>query len=300
MPCRAKRAFTLIELLVVIAIIAILAAILFPVFAQAREKARQAGCQSNLKQMGTAFAMYASDYDGIFPNPGGTLSPAVNLGGCPQPGVSASTICNSWLLSKGTGLGQDIGGIWPYVKQRGNGGLNNVYACPDALAGPNNAFSPGQNYVMNDYLRGCHPGEANFGNRNTICGHAYADGVNPDVMTNPPAQTVLLYESAQKDTNHSVNRDGSPFFNTGASATPPLCMGTPQNYHMHKSDFLFCDSHVKPVQPGATWAAQYQTAFEKFNQSSTCNVAKIEATGDYTGGAQTDMWNPQSGSVVYP
>lgn len=66
---RGKRSkgFTLIELLVVIAIIAILAAILFPVFARAREKARQASCQSNLKQIGTAVLMYVQDYDGTFP-----------------------------------------------------------------------------------------------------------------------------------------------------------------------------------------------------------------------------------------
>jgi len=57
--------FTLIELLVVIAIIAILAAILFPVFAQAREKARQASCVSNLKQLGVAMRMYQDDYDGV-------------------------------------------------------------------------------------------------------------------------------------------------------------------------------------------------------------------------------------------
>ena len=58
-----KKAFTLIELLVVIAIIAILAAILFPVFARARENARRASCQSNLKQMGLGWLQYAQDYD---------------------------------------------------------------------------------------------------------------------------------------------------------------------------------------------------------------------------------------------
>jgi len=62
-----RNGFTLIELLVVIAIIAILAAILFPVFAQAREKARQASCQSNLKQIGIAFKMYVQDYDEQWP-----------------------------------------------------------------------------------------------------------------------------------------------------------------------------------------------------------------------------------------
>ncbi len=63
---RHRRGFTLIELLVVIAIIAILAAILFPVFARARENARKANCQNNLKQIATGLLMYAQDYDERF------------------------------------------------------------------------------------------------------------------------------------------------------------------------------------------------------------------------------------------
>jgi prepilin-type N-terminal cleavage/methylation domain-containing protein/prepilin-type processing-associated H-X9-DG protein len=64
---RLRRGFTLIELLVVIAIIAILAAILFPVFARAREKARQTSCLTNLKNQGLAILMYAGDYDEVLP-----------------------------------------------------------------------------------------------------------------------------------------------------------------------------------------------------------------------------------------
>ena len=66
-----RRGFTLIELLVVIAIIAILAAILFPVFARAREKARTASCQSNLKQMALGFLMYVQDNSDLYPVVGG-------------------------------------------------------------------------------------------------------------------------------------------------------------------------------------------------------------------------------------
>lgn len=66
-PRQRRAAFTLIELLVVIAIIAVLAAILFPVFAQAREKARQTTCASNLRNLGMAVLMYAQDYDEQLP-----------------------------------------------------------------------------------------------------------------------------------------------------------------------------------------------------------------------------------------
>ena len=84
-----RRGFTLIELLVVIAIIAILAAILFPVFAQAREKARQTTCTSNMKQMGTAIMMYTQDYDE-------TLPPGCHLWGNSNPLEKANPPVNAW------------------------------------------------------------------------------------------------------------------------------------------------------------------------------------------------------------
>src|SRR6267378_250670 len=91
----SRTGFTLIELLVVIAIIAILAAILFPVFAQAREKSRQASCQSNLKQIGLALHMYAQDYDDTF-------APAWVESGRPSPGnvVYWQTFAQSYMKNR--------------------------------------------------------------------------------------------------------------------------------------------------------------------------------------------------------
>ena len=76
-----RRGFTLIELLVVIAIIAILAAILFPVFARAREKARQSSCLSNVKQLTLGILMYADDYDEKFPVQDYTVAAVTYPGG---------------------------------------------------------------------------------------------------------------------------------------------------------------------------------------------------------------------------
>ena len=106
-----RRAFTLIELLVVIAIIALLAAILFPVFAQAREKARAASCLSNIKQLTLGFIMYSQDYDESFPQWKWDQTYQTSWGDqSPSDQNNATTI---WYYA-----------IFPYVK---NG---KVYSCP--------------------------------------------------------------------------------------------------------------------------------------------------------------------------
>ena len=113
MKSRSNAGFTLIELLVVIAIIAILAAILFPVFAQAREKARGASCLSNIKQLTLGMMMYSQDYDETFPEWRWDQNYSTNWGdkGWYSPN-NATTI---WYYA-----------IYPYVK---NG---KVYSCPSA------------------------------------------------------------------------------------------------------------------------------------------------------------------------
>ena len=105
-----RRAFTLIELLVVIAIIAILAAILFPVFAQARERARQISCLSNLKQIGLGIKMYVQDYDEAYPS---IIKPEFDGGCAPRLG---------WFNANGGWATL----VYPYTK---NG---DIFHCPSS------------------------------------------------------------------------------------------------------------------------------------------------------------------------
>ena len=119
-----NRGFTLIELLVVIAIIAILAAILFPVFARAREKARQTSCLSNIKQMGLAVIQYVQDYDECYPfgyrGTGGEFSPVMN----------ATRAAGAWVAW--------FDAIYPYVKNV------QVYVCP--------SYNGSQDYNYNPWM----------------------------------------------------------------------------------------------------------------------------------------------------
>lgn len=124
-PGSAKRGFTLIELLVVIAIIAILAAILFPVFARARENARRASCQSNLKQIGLGFAQYIQDYDERYPNQSIGTPPGAPYG---------------WADA-----------LQPYMKS------TQIYQCPSEKTGPNT--DPTQSGYTDYWLNGLTSGQ---------------------------------------------------------------------------------------------------------------------------------------------
>jgi prepilin-type N-terminal cleavage/methylation domain-containing protein/prepilin-type processing-associated H-X9-DG protein len=142
-----RKGFTLIELLVVIAIIAILAAILFPVFAQAREKARAASCLSNVKQLGLAMLMYAQDYDETFV---GSYSYPNTWGQCPM---------FMWM---------DL--IHPYVKN------TQLFACPSA---------PNRNFTRDGARLNCAPLAAMWGTpelgtslRPWALGYMYNEGYN--------------------------------------------------------------------------------------------------------------------------
>src|SRR5919205_3400091 len=113
LPPGASRAFTLIELLVVIAIIAILAAILFPVFAQAREKARQTACLSNTKQLGLGIMQYVQDYDGYYPYVRVLSTPNSNWGNAIYPYVKSTQVfvCPSNSTVKGLSMGSNAPGM---------------------------------------------------------------------------------------------------------------------------------------------------------------------------------------------
>ncbi len=129
-----RRGFTLIEVLIVITIIAIIAALLFPVFSVAREKARQASCASNMRQLGMAFLMYAQDYDEQFPN----AAPFTEINGA------------GWILNtQANVMGQfsvEQGGLFPYVKNK------QIYVCPSDANDQIEQKVDRWSYAMNDLL----------------------------------------------------------------------------------------------------------------------------------------------------
>jgi len=268
-----RKGFTLIELLVVIAIIAILAAILFPVFAQARERARQATCTFNMKQLGLGFVQYTQDYDECYP-----------CGGNNQTAQ---------------GWGEEI---YPYVKSNG------IFRCPDdgnANANPL-SYAANDNVCFNVYnggqapLPGLHKIGAQTQPTSTVllfeCTGCQGDESN----------TLNSFSGSGNgaDNNNfwSLNPSAT-LVNTGSYATgwmgnpqiePSSNMGIATGRHQNGSLFLACDGHVKflapsKVSPGIDAITPTTTQMSAIGTGQT--ISNPSATGVDTMAGTTEVSN---------
>jgi prepilin-type N-terminal cleavage/methylation domain-containing protein/prepilin-type processing-associated H-X9-DG protein len=266
-PCPAQRrhAFTLIELLVVIAIIAILAAILFPVFAQAREKARQASCVSNLKQLSLAHIMYSQDYDE-------TLLSIYN---------------NAFFDNNGNNP------IEPYIKNHGALAKATVWICPDDVPlwpgdGTATYFNYFSSYTMNIFLTAPNAYAADpdtcytpvgqetsvkfngstYSSESNLLYHSNKSSGISLAAISAPANTDLLYEGIpeeQLDTPANAKYQGRApkandyLLDKGYWPTANIAQATKywgytlrkpdQPYHASVNNYAFCDGHVKARVP---------------------------------------------------
>jgi prepilin-type N-terminal cleavage/methylation domain-containing protein/prepilin-type processing-associated H-X9-DG protein len=222
---RKRTGFTLIELLVVIAIIAILAAILFPVFARARENARRSSCQSNLKQIGLGIMQYTQDYDEKLP-----VSATANT--APYPTNNAA--------SNGTWLWMHE--IFPYVKS------NQLFVCPSttstfpAMSGSNNGYwwSGTPCYGMNALVQ------------------SKALAAIPQVAITPlVGDTTYYLMDPDHDCSNAVSVNPYCTGGTGASGDNS---DAPIDRHLETANVVFVDGHVKAQKISALMTANNNTA----------------------------------------
>jgi len=278
-----KRGFTLIELLVVIAIIAILAAILFPVFAKVREKARQTTCLSNEKQIGPAFAQYTQDYDEKWPA-GVTTATGGGVAG------------NGW-----------AGLVYGYIKSAG------VFHCPDDTTLTNgNGYVP-ISYAFNSNAAGTTDStftsvsstvvafEINGANANIAVAYANNNAIGDGASAALAAPTTANSSFADNGLN-LAGTVAAPAVGTIAAipvlyATSQMGGENPANavfnqfssanngaIHSGGSNFLFADSHAK-------WARG--SAISPGGSAQTADTAEV--VGQYA--ASTDYQS--GGSYVY-
>ena len=189
---RKLSGFTLIELLVVIAIIAILAAILFPVFAQARDKARQTSCLSNTKQLGLGIMMYVQDYDETFPR----ADYCLNNDATPFPLVTTATGCAGPKFGNRINHYKWFYWIYPYTK---NVGINfcpsrtRVETEPGYQDWVNSAEIFGNGYALNLSVTGA----LNTYNRAPTASGSFRDAFTGGAMAglSRPADTMIMMEN---------------------------------------------------------------------------------------------------------
>lgn len=235
-----RRGFTLIELLVVVAVIALLAAILFPVFGMAREKARRSACSSNMKQIGLALLQYAQDFDETMPTMSGTQSGNCATGPeCTSPGDTvwnySTTTNQNWIKC-----------IYPYINSWA------FFHCPSAVNNTGTNHIPSGNSA-NSYLV----------NAALLQRHLSAMSAPSALIWAQESPTISRQALARPRT-------------TGASVTLPIKSGpsgTDLNAwwyqpggvdHLHQGgcNLLFADGHVK-------WRTADSVAAKEFGLSST-------------------------------
>jgi prepilin-type N-terminal cleavage/methylation domain-containing protein/prepilin-type processing-associated H-X9-DG protein len=212
------KGFTLIELLVVIAIIAILAAILFPVFAKAREAARKTACLNNMKQIGTSMMMYAQDYDETMPSGPFAASPA---------GIWGTPAFNAYGWSYIFTL------LDPYVKN------TQVYGCPSAtknMVGPAPQINVSYGYSEYIYNQGY-----NFNTMAALANNRY--GV-ASVAVAGDCRFAGIFNDWD-----SGNTGGTTAYPTNYLARVALANNTTPRHE--GSNFIYADGHAKFSSIGA-------------------------------------------------
>ena len=289
---KSKHGFTLIELLVVIAIIAILAAILFPVFAQAREKARAISCASNMKQLGLAFMQYQQDNDEQNPAP-------------------YYFIFNPPTMGAQGGWG---GGIYPYVKSTG------VFACPDDGSTGANVIGPYNKVISYAFNANLYSGRewdtyfsgaGSFGNiakynspSNTVelfeVAASYSTGVGDTPGWELPGEDITSPASAgvggQWCHEYVVSNYCSTTYSTGymgGYTNLELQTGKVAR-HQGGANYLAVDGHVKWLMPTAVspgYAARTPNTPEEFDLNSESDL------GAYAAGTQS-MQVPGAGRAT--
>lgn len=219
---RTRNGFTLIEILVVIAIISILAAILFPVFARARENARRASCQSNLKQIGLGLLQYIGDYDETLPHSfHGSFGDSTPAGTTPDN--------YKWMDA-----------IYPYVKSEA------LFNCPSDSATNRYRFRDGFNYGSYG-LNGAYGAVLTDNQTPPRSGNGLLVRMSAVVV---PAATVWVTDNNNSPSDS--NPGGSQgFYWPSAAENPSVTTSTPRQLqniverHLDTTNVLYCDGHVK-------------------------------------------------------
>jgi prepilin-type N-terminal cleavage/methylation domain-containing protein/prepilin-type processing-associated H-X9-DG protein len=248
----SRHGFTLIELLVVIAIIAILAAILFPVFAQAREKARQATCASNLKQTSLAILQYVQDYDEQYPmgriNAWDTND--WNIFAWQYPCSSNEYWdCSAWGNS-----------IQPYIKSY------SVFVCPDTTPATVNGWTPGNgpylSYTYNGDLQSIEDGKIVSPTTVVLLWSGlFKNCAGGRIWTSPvlncnDKQAECVYHPSPDGNCNPNNWNGAgddmaiPTINNGPQ--PPNALYQTE-IHTGGDNFAFADGHVKWTHGNSGW-----------------------------------------------